>query len=365
MNNSVPAIISSVEKNLPQNIFSSPGESKLFLRNLTSVYLNNPGLVKLDPQRVGACALQLFLRGADMESGEGFIIGYKNGRTGQTVASVQTGYKYAEKKLWETGELKNKPTVTVIKEGEVKSFDPHLQEAEIESVNLSDGKSFMEWKAKKTIGYLVTFEMVNEQVIKKFFWQEQIEEHCKKYSKSFGGSDGIWNTNAEDMFKKTAFMRAYTFYLPKSTKIKQAINDINALNFAAYDKLGNDAKPQYVDNPQEQLADNSAQEEPMFEQLLSGDKWKAWNAEAFKETKNKKEITKTINDLIEVLAKQGLMSNKDAKNVKNLTQKDYLEVLVPVLGKFKNMEEVKEFIADNSALEVIEAEVIEGENNEG
>lgn len=364
MSNNVSTIIKNVETTLPQNIFKNPSESKLFLRNLASVYLNNPALMELDPQRVGACALQLFLKGANMDSGEGFIIGYKNHRTGKTEAATQTGYKFAENKLWETGELKNKPTVTVIKEGEIKSFDPHLQEAEIESVNLSDGKAFMEWKAKKTAGYLVTFEMTNGEVIKKFFWQEQIEEHCKTYSKSFSSTSGIWRTNAEDMFKKTAFMRAYTLFLPKTNKIKEAISDINALNFASYESMGDNVKPVYIDNP---MSDNKTEveQEPMFGTLTSDLKWKAWQAPIFSDVKKRADITEKINLLIVMLAKNNKISNENSKNVNSLKQKDYLGVVVPILESFENIEALDKYLDDNSSPEVIEAEVIEGEVNEG
>jgi D-mannonate dehydratase len=51
------------------------------------------------------------------------------------------------------------------------------------------------------------------------------------------------------MMRKTAFMKTYRDYLPKTPKINIAIKNIDALNHATYLEIDKHAKPQYFDNP--------------------------------------------------------------------------------------------------------------------
>lgn len=89
----------TVAENASKSIFSNTAEQKEFLKYVVQVYSTAPALANLDPKQTNAVILQLYLKNADVSNGEGFVIGYKNKRTGQTVAAAQTGYKYAIKKL--------------------------------------------------------------------------------------------------------------------------------------------------------------------------------------------------------------------------------------------------------------------------
>lgn len=169
MSNKVPALVESITREIPKGIFKSPEEQKSFARNMMAVYLNNSALQNLDPKKVGACALQLYLKGADMTNGEGFIIGYKSGKTGETVATVQTGYKYAINKLYKTGELKSMPVVVAVKKGEIQNYNPHTQEATINPIVIDSNEEFTRYSKLPVEGYLVTFEMANADNIVKFY----------------------------------------------------------------------------------------------------------------------------------------------------------------------------------------------------
>lgn len=81
------------------------------------------------------------------------------------------------------------------------------------------------------------------------------------------------------MIKKTALMRTYTKYLPKTPKISAAIQDIKTLNFTTFDEMSSTAKATYVDNP-----DGSAAVR-LQEQKMAEAKAKAEQAAAEKKAK--------------------------------------------------------------------------------
>ena len=61
----------------------------------------------------------------------------------------------------------------------------------------------VEWKRNIPIGYLLYFELLNGFSKTYYMTVEEIDEHARKYSKSFEYSDSAWKTNKKDMQRKT------------------------------------------------------------------------------------------------------------------------------------------------------------------
>lgn len=69
-------------------------------------------------------------------------------------------------------------------------------------------------------------------------------------------------------------MRVYTFYVPKTPKISQAMQDVRKLNFTTFNEMKVDAKPEFVDNP-DPVEETVAIEQvkvKMFDDLGAGEK---------------------------------------------------------------------------------------------
>jgi hypothetical protein len=232
-------------------------EQRKFYRYAMAVY-SEPAMLKLDPEKVNACIFQMFLRDADPSAGEGFIIPYKN-KFGQTVPKVQTGYRYAEKQLWQTGEFKYKPITFELKVGEVLNHNDATRDIEYKIDKITTSEEHKARKEKERAGWVTRFEFANGEIIEKFYWDYEIEAHMIKYSipyqkhlksiKTKKNPVELFARNKYEMMRKTAFMRTYINYLPKTQRINKAIDNINALNQATYYEMNQHAKPKYFDNP--------------------------------------------------------------------------------------------------------------------
>ena len=359
---SIKKAVDAIGQSLPE-VFSTVDDKKAFLRNLMSVFINKPDLLKLNQGQVAACAFQLYLKDADMDAGEGFIITRKD-KNGNQQAMTQTGYKYAIKKLYSTKQLKKYPETTPVKQGEIVSFNPHNRDVSVNVPNIKTAEKFKLWQKEPIEGYMTTFFMKDGSVIRKLFFKYEIEEHLLKYSDSYNAyqrdpqrnARGIWGTNKEDMFLKTALMKTYTKYLPKNNLINKAIQDINSLNNASYNQISQAEKPEYLDNPisndrkietkPEQIETIDVEPKKTFGTLPKAQKWTAWQAECLKPFK-KKERTEWINKVMHKMMKDGEIEEQEF--ISTISVREY-EMLSNKMHAFGSLQELNAFLEDKSDL---------------
>ena len=143
--------------------------------------------------------------------GHAYIIPYKDKKRGITVATFQMGYKGYIQLAIRSGQIKN-ISATEVYAGQQKERDP------------LKGYTF-DWNAKSTkiIGYAAYISLINgfEKTIYKT--NEQIVAHAKKYSKTYGDKYGIWETEFNEMAKKTMIKELISKYAPLSIEMTRAL----------------------------------------------------------------------------------------------------------------------------------------------
>lgn len=224
-----------------------------FIVSVLQVVASNELLKKADPNSVynaAAVAATLDLP-LNNQLGFAYIVPYnvnqkidgpngtKSWRT-TVVAQFQIGYKGYIQLGQRTGQYR-KIAATRILEGQLVSEDP------------LDGYRF-DFQKKvapdaKVIGYASRFELINGFEKTVYMTIEELREHGKKYSKSFGKDASLWATDPEAMYLKTVLKQNLSKYGPMSIALQTAliadqglIKDANTLEVEQVDSTITDAK---------------------------------------------------------------------------------------------------------------------------
>lgn len=97
-------------------------------------------------------------------------------------------------------------------ENQFKSWNPYTEELVADFSVRGEGK---------IIGYFSYFELLNGFTKTVFWYKEEVTEHAKRYSKSFG--NGPWQTNFDAMAEKTVIKYMLKEYGPLSIEMQTAI----------------------------------------------------------------------------------------------------------------------------------------------
>lgn len=207
-----------------------------FLTSLLNTINGNKQLQQADASSImkaGAIAATLDLP-IDPNFGYAYIVPYNN--KGKNEAQFQMGYKGFVQLAMRTGQYK-KITVSELYDGQFKSYDPITDTLEYD---LNDKIS------EETTHYIAYFKLLNG--FEKYFImsKEEVEEHARKYSKTFNASFSNWKTNFDGMAKKTVLKLLLSKFgimsieMQTAQKVDQAvIKDI---------KDNNNIEVEYVDN---------------------------------------------------------------------------------------------------------------------
>ena len=207
-----------------------------FLTSLLNTINGNKQLQQADASSImkaGAIAATLDLP-IDPNFGYAYIVPYNNKEKNE--AQFQMGYKGFVQLAMRTGQYK-KITVSELYDGQFKSYDPITDTLEYD---LNDKIS------DETTHYIAYFKLLNG--FEKYFImsKEEVEEHARKYSKTFNKSFSNWKTNFDGMAKKTVLKLLLSKFGIMSIEMQTAQKADQAVIKDIKDN--NNIEVEYVDN---------------------------------------------------------------------------------------------------------------------
>lgn len=189
-----------IEKALPKVM-----TPERFSRIALSAVSNNPALQKCTPLSFISAMMNAAQLGLEPNTplGQAYLIPYK-GR-----CQFQLGYKGLIDLAYRSGEVKSIQAQVVYENDEFEfefGLDPKLKHKPARS---SRGEA---------VYYYAVFKLVNGGEGFEVMSKEDILEHAKKYSKTF--DNGPWQTNFDEMAKKTVLKKALKYAPMKTDFIK-------------------------------------------------------------------------------------------------------------------------------------------------
>ena len=215
-----PAVIEKVNELLGNR-------SRQFITSIMSTLSNNNLLAKSSPQSVYQAAMTAATMNLPVNPnlGHAYIVPYKG------EAQLQIGYKGFIQLAQRSGQFQTISS-TVVCEGQISDENP-LQ-----------GYSF-DWSVKSdnVIGYAAFFKLINGFEKTLYMSKGQIDAHAKKYSQSYGKSFSPWNSNFDEMAKKTVLKLLLNTYAPLSIDMQRAVVSDQAV-VSDFDNM----EVSYIDN---------------------------------------------------------------------------------------------------------------------
>lgn len=206
-----------------------------FLTSLMNTTNGNAQLQQADPNSIlkaGAIAATLDLP-IDPNLGFAYIVPYNN--KGKNEAQFQMGYKGFVQLAIRTGQYK-RINVTELYEGQFESYDPITDELKYNLNNrLSD----------EITHYVAYFQTINGFEKYNVMSREEIENHAKKFSKTYSYKGSSWQTNFNTMAKKTVLKLLLSKFGILSIEMQTAQKADQAV-IREFDK--NNIEVEYVDN---------------------------------------------------------------------------------------------------------------------
>ena len=206
-----------------------------FLTSLMNTTNGNAQLQQADPNSIlkaGAIAATLDLP-IDPNLGFAYIVPYNN--KGKNEAQFQMGYKGFVQLAIRTGQYK-RINVTELYEGQFESYDPITDELKYNLDNrLSD----------EITHYVAYFQTINGFEKYNVMSKEEIENHAKKFSKTYSYKGSSWQTNFNTMAKKTVLKLLLSKFGILSIEMQTAQKADQAV-IKDIDK--NNVEVEYVDN---------------------------------------------------------------------------------------------------------------------
>lgn len=205
-----------------------------FITSVLQVVASNDMLKKATPESVYNAAATAATLDLPINNNLGFayIIPYKQklGNSYVDVAQFQIGYKGFIQLAQRSGQFKT-ISATPIYEGQIAEENPLT------------GFVF-DFKAKKSdkvIGYASYFELINGFQKTLYIPLEQMDNHGKRFSKTYAKGFGLWKDDFESMAIKTAIKLLLSKFAPLSIEMQKAVLfDQSVIN--------NDGEPEYVDH---------------------------------------------------------------------------------------------------------------------
>lgn len=227
------------------NIISVIGEeaTQRFIADTVAVVQANPQLKECTNNSMlnaslTAHSLNLSLSPA---MGQAYPVPFKDNKKGVTEAVFQIGAA-GYKQLAIRSCQYRKIVASVIKEGELKSFNPITEDFEFDPILDPEVR-----EKAKTIGYYAMFELLNGYR-KEIYWPvAKMEAHASKYSqtykadKKYGSKRSVWTNNFDAMAEKTMIRTLIRKWGVMSIDMQKAVDaDMGVIN--------DDGSVTYVDN---------------------------------------------------------------------------------------------------------------------
>lgn len=240
-----------------QNIANVVGEkgTSQFISSVVSAVQTNKALAECTNSSIFSAALlgQALNLSPSPQLGQFYMVPYKDRKSGISEAQFQLGAKGYKQLAIRSGQYK-KIVTSVVKEGELKSFNPITEEYVFEPV-LDVGVR----EKLPVVGYYAAFTLVNG-FQKEIYWsKEKMVEHAKKYSQGYrsdcqkGTSYTFWSKDFDGMAEKTMIRQLISKWGIMSIDLQRAYeSDMGVLNESG--------AVRYVDNQEDDPAELSERE---------------------------------------------------------------------------------------------------------
>lgn len=184
-----------------------------FLANLVQVA--NSDLIGVEPNSIFSGALISASLDLPLNKSLGFAYLIKYGQQAQ----FQLGYKGLVQLAQRSGQYK-RLNVIEIYEGELISYNRLTEELEID---------FKNKKSNEIEGYIAYFKLINGFEKTVYWSKEEVEEHARKYSKTYNFKNGVWKLNFNAMAKKTVLKNMLSKWGILSIELQKAIQTDQAV----------------------------------------------------------------------------------------------------------------------------------------
>lgn len=182
-------------------------KANAFITSVMQVISNNDLLAKADTNSIfhaAATAASLDLP-INNNLGFAYIVPYKG------KAQFQLGWKGLVQLAQRSGQFR---TISATK----------VYEGQLIDENPLEGFTFnFKVKGEKVIGYAAYFELLNGYKATYYMSVDEVKEHAKKYSQSYGKSFSAWTTDFDSMAEKTVLKRLLSRFAPLSTEMQKAV----------------------------------------------------------------------------------------------------------------------------------------------
>ena len=195
------AISTPAYQRLINNTLRDEKRASRFVSAITSAVAINPMLQECDPATIlsGALLGESLGLSPSPQLGQYYLVPYDNRKRGVKEAQFQLGYKGYVQLALRSGYYK-RLNVFAVKSGELKRWDPIMEELELEPIQDEEIREKTE-----TTGYVATFTYTNG-FTKTLYWsRSKMEAHALRYSKGYAAKKGytFWEKDFDAMAFKT------------------------------------------------------------------------------------------------------------------------------------------------------------------
>lgn len=240
-----------------QNISNVVGEkhTSQFIASVVSAVQTNKALAECTNSSIFSAALlgESLKLSPSPQLGQFYLVPYKDRKTGISEAQFQLGSKGYKQLAIRSGSYR-KIVTSVIKQGELKSFNPITEECVFEPVLDPNVREKL-----PVVGYYAMFTLVNG-FQKEIYWsKEKMIEHAKRYSQGYrtdlqkGTQYTFWSKDFDAMAEKTMIRQLISKWGIMSIDLQRAYeSDMGVLNESG--------EVRYVDNHEDDPAEIAATE---------------------------------------------------------------------------------------------------------
>ena len=205
---------------LINNTLKDEKKAQLFVAAITSAVAVNPALQECDPSTIlsGALLGESLGLSPSPQLGHYHLIPFNNTKKGCKDAQFQMGYKGYIQLALRSGYY-HRINVIAIKNGELISWDPLMEEAKLKLIEDDEVR-----ENTPTTGYLAFFEFLSG-FTKTIYWsRSKMEKHAIRYSKGYAAKKGytFWEKDFDEMAFKTMLRQLISKWGIMSVDMQQA-----------------------------------------------------------------------------------------------------------------------------------------------
>lgn len=215
-----------------------PVDLKRFVSAITSAVAINPALRDCAPDTIlsGALLGNSLGLSPSPQLGQYYLVPFNNKDRGCKVAQFQLGYKGYVQLALRSGYYK-RLNVMSLKSGELKRYDPFLEEIEIELM-----EDELAREKAQSVGYVAMFEY-NNGFRKVLYWSRQkMEAHALRYSQGYKAKKGytFWEKDFDAMAYKTMLRQLISKWGIMSIELQNAFEQDSVIEQYDDNLLGTD-----------------------------------------------------------------------------------------------------------------------------